>query len=572
MSFSPTRSGGLGLVWFTLRRLLDWLDPQRPCPPCPPERTTISFVPGQLCLLAEYPAGARLDPAAIVRQVRDGLAQRELLNEDLILPAERVVVLRGRTRTLATLFGDMPAAQKDPERLLRFVTQINKTLADSRPPYEQGKPYDPDQQTADTAALGALSEQPAQPAPWLRFATPNWLTGGAPKNMGGGGPGAWPIPATPAAGTPWQLNVTMPPIPSPAPEQPVTIALLDTAPPEAAFTYAYDAWVGSESQPPTSARNELLASLIAPSGTLDLSGAGRLQVTRTGLVGGPDASFTDHDYEMSDHGLFVAGLIHSLAPPSAKLHLIEVLNNYGLGTIESIAHGFQVLLDSRTPTSGPLVVNCSLVINIPQPDVEAITNQAADAPDVQSLSPELVEQMSLLPAEIFDLVAQLAPQQNVAIVAAAGNDGGAGRHPMARFPAAYDGIVGVGALNSAGVSADYTNQADDPPVDGFATFGGDIIASTAPGTPDMTDATGGVLGLYIGKLPTATGWTQSSTGWARWAGTSFAAPIIGGVIAQRLGLGETISQALAAVESVSTPMSPTGPTIQVGDTFSVTQG
>ena len=579
MNYTSTRSGRLSLLWFTLRKLLDWLDPQPPCPPCPPERTRISFVPGQICLLAEYPADAKLDRAEIARQVLDGLAERRLLSEKLNLPAERVVVLRGRTSTLATLFGDVPAAQKDPARLLRFVTQLNTALADNqRPPYEQGKQEPPYQremeerpegpQAAAFTTFSATSERPAQPVPLLRLATPNWLTGGAPKNMGGGGPGTWPVQAAPPIGEPWRLHVTMPAIAETTSEPPVTIAILDTAPPAGDFANAYDAWVGNTAQPPIGTLNDLLAELIAPNGALDLSGAGRLEVTYGSLVHLPDASFADHDYEMSDHGLFVAGLIHSLAPQTAKVHLIEVLNHYGIGTIESIAHGFQVVLDRWNASGGPLVVNCSLVISIPQANQPAIDQQASSAPDVESLTPPLVEQMAALPAEIFGLVGRLSPQQQIAIVAAAGNDGKDGQHPWARFPAAYDGIVGVGALASSGDPASYSNLSDDPPNVGYATFGGNSEASTAEDGHLLANDTNGILGLYIGKLPTQGGATLNTNGWARWAGTSFAAPIISGVLAQRLALGEQAPQALQALEGAAQPRGLNG----IGDTFTVTQG
>jgi hypothetical protein len=54
---------------------------------------------------------------------------------------------------------------------------------------------------------------------------------------------------------------------------------------------------------------------------------------------GWQASNWQNPYRMTDHGLFVAGIIHTIAP-QAELHLIEVLNPYGVGDLESITRAY----------------------------------------------------------------------------------------------------------------------------------------------------------------------------------------------------------------------------------------
>jgi subtilisin family serine protease len=119
------------------------------------------------------------------------------------------------------------------------------------------------------------------------------------------------------------------------------------------------------------------------------------------------------------------------------------------------------------------------------------------------------------------------------MVAAAGNDAQRNRHrnyhgrPSARYPAAFDTVIGVGALprgaSGSGIAAaSYSNLADRPQKTGFATLGGEDGVEN------------GVLGLYIGPFPDG---RPNDTKWAWWAGTSFATPIVTGLVAGLLGNG-----------------------------------
>jgi subtilisin family serine protease len=140
------------------------------------------------------------------------------------------------------------------------------------------------------------------------------------------------------------------------------------------------------------------------------------------------------------------------------------------------------------------------------------------------------------------------------VIAAAGNDwdpSDIGR-PQARYPAAFSSVQGVGALkreqapaaiagNQNYQVASYSDLSDQPGKVGVATLGGE------PGEGK------GVLGLYLGEFPEPLpeewsifhrilNWLvklfggrflypKNETHWAWWAGTSFATPILTGVIA-----------------------------------------
>ena len=154
------------------------------------------------------------------------------------------------------------------------------------------------------------------------------------------------------------------------------------------------------------------------------------------------------------------------------------------------------------------------------------------------------------------------------LVAAAGNDSNVDNRSQSRYPAAYPNVTGVGALTRDDNPVAYSNLADSPSTIGYATFGGEVAlpASTDPATdePPATDPNGGILGVYIGLLD---GQPKNPTGWARWAGTSFAAPIISGTLARLIGAPgvTTLGDADKAMRGVDLR-------VNIGEIVHVTQG
>src|SRR5262249_38226599 len=134
--------------------------------------------------------------------------------------------------------------------------------------------------------------------------------------------------------------------------------------------------------------------------------------------------------------------------------------------------------------------------------------------------------------------------------------------PPERYPAAFDNIIGVAALDSNYQPTPYTSAdttsantagtaATAPANLGVATFGGDVVrlpsvfgGGTNPTGGDaggeeywQADDERGILGVYIGtKFPDG---RPNESGWARWAGTSFATPIVTGLLALLLSAQTT---------------------------------
>jgi subtilisin family serine protease len=574
----------------TLRRIIcrllcgDTPTPPPPPPPPPAKEPLRSFEPGQVAIMAEFPPELELTPRQIVDRVAARLDQVNIDGKErVVLAPERVTILRGPRLTLATVLGDVPAARQDPARLIRFVDGLHQAIR--KPPLEtiplgQG-PIDrpegtPEQTGEPQQPAGEAGERPApiEQAPLaaralapdadgfdLRAASPNWFASGS-KNIIGGGPGGWPAGATPATNPsgpqPWDFDVP------PTLQAPilgaidVEVAILDTTPALADLLSAHATWVGNDPVPPPQPPNVLLRSLLAgPSGgpfnVADRYGP-------TAAVGPNDVldvvympglvplTLGDFPYPIPSHGLFIAGIIRSAAP-KAKLRLIQALNNEGGGSLTSITQALACA--NHAGRIAPLVINCSFAMQIPRPGDTSIP------PDMQGVPQATIDSLTQTLHDTFALISQLP---DVVIVAAAGNAGSGGSHPLARFPAALEAVAGVAALKQDDNNdltppelADYSAQADDQPAEGFAAFGGEATSSD----PSVADAAKGMLGVFIeaypipGAAPGSYSMQPNSSGWARWAGTSFAAPIVSAILANLLSEGRTPSSAVQVLDLAS---------------------
>lgn len=286
-----------------------------------------------------------------------------------------------------------------------------------------------------------------------------------------------------------------------------------------------------------------------------------------------------------DHGTFIAGIIHTLCP-TAHIHLVQVLNDYAYGSLFMLAKQLNSILEylkkeeeqrrkdakakERDAEQIPIIVNMSLVFDIPLEKGHQSAPLPAGASATEKrkkafrerIELKLVRDQSLAfyMATMVRLITELFvhttsdPGRNPKpqfdgigrIVAAAGNDGHIRKslpapneieRPPARFPAAFPNVIGISSLGNGGL-APYSNNADRPRQWGIAAVGGDEDKEEL----GWSHADGGILGLYIGEFPDKSApnnykkCIENDSGWARWSGTSFATPVVAGVLAQLLAV------------------------------------
>lgn len=398
----------------------------------------------------------------------------------------------------------------------------------------------------------------------LRSISPNWFAKNLHHSGNTGGPGSWPLEVqSPNQSTRWSHQFLLPGSTVANAGGAVHVAILDTIPLQG-FQSAAQSLMPSSVVTSALTPDYALIQYLFLSGSLDIHTYNNpsYPTELTDLHVYTPRAF---HYEMPDHGSFIAGIIHTIAP-GATIHLYEVLNSFGLGTLTSVAQSLIDVITNHYGTGNtPLIINCSFVLD----------------PFTPSGDPTLTERLALtnpilLTNTTRDVLNWITSLNNVVIVAAAGNEANLGARPPAYYPAAFQGVIGVGALPNAYptyptgeyIPASYSNLSYDPAnktsSDGFMTFGGDIDNPGSPQSNVQPFASQGVLGVYMGDLPsrrTVNGpitRTGSTTGWARWAGTSFAAPIIAGFLAARWsGLGGRVLNYVNAQTELNSVRSPT---------------
>jgi subtilisin family serine protease len=276
---------------------------------------------------------------------------------------------------------------------------------------------------------------------------------------------------------------------------------------------------------------------------------------------------------MPDHGLFVAGLVRDLAP-AADVHLIRVLGDYGVGTLQGLAHVLNRLPGTLNPGgTRRLIVNLSLMVDIPTS--WRIVSRWFPGLSGDEYKPNVLGALGHLDVSVRASIDALN-RLGVLVVAAAGNDAlptpaGPPNRPLPRHPARIESVLSVGALTRDGTPTSYSNQATVPPLspfgpatsNGVAVFGGEASlrsgwagpapAPTNPPVPGLpallgprfvevpptgaADAVAGIVSaarLPMGKIrnpTTGTTTPTNPTGWVYWVGTSFATPIVSALAA-----------------------------------------
>ncbi len=213
--------------------------------------------------------------------------------------------------------------------------------------------------------------------------------------------------------------------------------------------------------------------------------------------------------DLSNHGVFSAGLAHAVAP-YADIQLIRVLNDNNVGDLFSLNEALFDFVRANTRGQRPegvlgAVINMSLGIRVP-PD-EAGFNLP---PEVQTLR----------------LILRAAHCAGIVVVAAAGNDSANLPQPEpANLPANWAPVIGVAGTNQERGRGCFSNR-------------GDLAAPGGDGRPDDKDPTKCVPANDVcgdQDCPTAVIGpvikTEHNTGFAYWSGTSFATPMVSGLAA-----------------------------------------
>lgn len=417
----------------------------------------------------------------------------------------------------------------------------------------------------------------------------NWYNTSAPgQAIGTGGPGTMPVVAGSSVTPTPENEVGVPLSRGASSPSTVDVYILDTLP-DSAYLSGLLGGGAPPDRPFIRWLTDKIGAAPTPAALAALAGTGEFELIANDAPGVNAPRLIDelndqaigseiarHRYDLTAHGLFVADLVCSVAQAvPTRLHLIEVLNRWGVGALDTIVDGLLKVLDRAQQASEPLVVNCSFTMTMPR----YLNGQAAEhgiaqhpfvtvqrgipAALVQSLNAfmeeaEFARQMQDVLQPLFNALYCYG----ASIVAAAGNEraGQNGLRPPARYPAAFPSVVGVGAVNQrAPVDvadiASYSNWSDEPTSDGLATYGGE--ADLAPGLSAAVANTGNsLLGLYVGPDPTAAA-AAPPAGYsylAHWAGTSFAAPVIAGSLAILRANGDSRDDALTNLRAQGHPL------------------
>jgi len=277
------------------------------------------------------------------------------------------------------------------------------------------------------------------------------------------------------------------------------------------------------------------------------------------LAVGKDVYGRHYAFRMPDHGLFIAGIVHDIAP-HARVECIRIMGDYCVGDSDLFSSALQYIQNRMLPGGDlyrrPVVINLSNVM----PTIEEAKSAGIDPSG--SVTNDVLASVRL--------TIQALVQLGAIVVASAGNEADlredpSGMRPPALHPAAFGyppdaihGVIPVGAVDKDGHATSYSCY---PGPNGIATYGGEVPA-VDPAEPPSADPdvifSDAVRGIYsaarypaLSKDPPALPFkAPNSRGWAYWIGTSFATPIISAVAARVLELqhkGGSVGDVPAAI-------------------------
>lgn len=267
---------------------------------------------------------------------------------------------------------------------------------------------------------------------------------------------------SPESGIEYNLIVSVPELPDP--DQVASLG------PAAPFGDTALEWLGAADRPPTWGANIRVA--VLDSGVRSHPALAGVPIRSIDLIGGGG----NGDY--SGHGTAVASLLAGSAggiygvAPGVEIFDIRVLDGSGIGDSFTLATGIL-----RAADMGAQVITLSLGTYGDSPLLRDAINYALS--------------------------------KNIAVVAAAGNEG----YANLSYPARYPGVIAVGAVDATGTIAPFSNS-------------GERLAIVAPGTA--------ITAAWLDGRAIA------------FSGTSAAVPLVGGAIAYVLADQRSLSPAAAA--------------------------
>lgn len=263
----------------------------------------------------------------------------------------------------------------------------------------------------------------------------------------------------------------------------------------------------------------------------------------------------DEPPDVSDHGLFVAGLIRAVVPKS-DIRLIRVLNKYGCGALYDISEAlvkFVEGVEAEDKQFDGTVINLSL--GVLRPDLAAVMSGEPDE-DFIEIAGSVLEGMVDPRIESLHSAVVRARSSGAVVVAAAGNDSGVEDDNilLPQLPAAFPFVIGVAGSNIDGARACFSNLGalDDEETEvansgagGVSAPSGDftsVVDSDLCDTRDLEECPVDCSWAVIGpaRPQPAGGASQVEEGdfrYAYWRGTSFSAPLVSGLAARVFDAG-----------------------------------
>lgn len=254
-----------------------------------------------------------------------------------------------------------------------------------------------------------------------------------------------------------------------------------------------------------------------------------------GVTNYPTPENEDSAVDLSNHGLFSAGMAHALAK-NADIQILRVLNENNFGDMYSLIWAIYQFIVDNAPGNAPegqlgAVINMSLGIRVP--------------PDKAGFP---------LPLEVQSLrdILQAARCANIVVVAAAGNNSANLKSPEpSHLPGNWSEIIGVAASDQEMGRACFSNRGNIAAPGGDGRTKADDPNSCEPANDScgVSDCKFAVVGPVLKE--------SNNTGYAYWSGTSFACPMVAGLAACVIEKGQgqlSPDQVRRIIECGATPV------------------